>query len=1045
MFKQIVRPWLNPLIITISLAILFMDSQTIRGTADYIFYFLPVAISVLYIRPAAPFLVAFFVTILSAIGYFLSPANENLGANLASLNRSFAVVTLWMVAILVRQIIVTRNKVERSVWLRNGASKLAENIRGELTSQEVAEEILANVSKFLDSKVGALFIKEENAPYLKFKSGNAWTPTDEKTRIALGDGLLGQAAKDKKSIKVTHLSETHLKLKSALGESLPQSLLIIPLIADGDLVGVLELGLKESQLELAEEFLSMVSEASAIALRSAQHKAKLSKLLQQSQAQSEELQAQQEELRVSNEELEQQTKALKESHVKLENQQAELEQSNQQLEEQTQILENQKLQLDERNLALVSAQRNLEIKARELARSSQYKSEFLANMSHELRTPLNSTLILSKLLSDNKPGNLNPDQIKYADIIYNSGTDLLNLINDILDLSKVEAGKMVITPEIVQVKQVIKNLQLPFEAMALQKNLAFHVEMEENLPQMVTDRMRLEQIMKNLLSNALKFTKVGTVTLSVKKSSQGISFSVTDTGTGITSEQQQVIFEAFTQADGTTNRKFGGTGLGLSISKELARILGGSISVDSRIDHGSTFTLHLPITFEPQKAHEDKVEINSAHIIPPQEPVSVPKKKIEELPLLQFSFADDRDTISQYKRKMLIVEDDEPFAKILYDLAREMNFGVLVASTAGEGLTLARKIVPQAIILDVRLPDHSGLVVLDQLKLDAKTRHIPVHVISSEDLSRSAMEMGAIGYLLKPVKRDQLTEAFRNLSAVLDQKVKQVLVVEDDEIQRDHIVSLIQDPSVRIDAVSNSMDALEKLSKTTYDCMIMDLALPDLSGHELLAKLSNENSTYSYPPVIVYTARDITREEEEKLRLYSGSIIIKGAKSPERLLSEVTLFLHRVETELPVERQKMLKDLRSRESTLSSRKILIVDDDVRNIFALTSSLEVQGAQIVVARNGREALEKLKEVENVDLVLMDIMMPEMDGYEAMQRIRTNKKLENLPIIALTAKAMKDDRQRCLDAGANDYLSKPLDIEKLLSLIRVWLPQKRSFIN
>ncbi len=789
--------------------------------------------------------------------------------------------------------------------------------------------------------------------------------------------------------------------------------------------------------ELVKDFLELIAESSAIGLRSAQHKSKLADLLAETQQFAEELQAQQEELRVANEELEQQTRALKESHQKLENQQAEMEQTNQQLEEQAQILEHQKITLDERNRDLTGAQRTLEEKAKELQKSGQYKSEFLANMSHELRTPLNSTLILAKLLGDNKPGNLNAEQVKYAQIIYNSGQDLLNLINDILDLSKVEAGKMTLNPEHVLVRQVTKNLEGTFLPIAKEKGLEFKVHIDDDVPlSFTTDRQRLEQVLRNFLSNAFKFTSKGGISLHIFHSLRGLNFSVADTGVGIQPEQQKIIFEAFRQADGTISRKFGGTGLGLSISKELARVLGGHIDVSSTQGEGSTFTLTLPLEFGTTPDIPVQVEIK------PHVPAKEPTKP--EVPKA-FSFLDDRDQIQNFNRKMLIIEDDEPFAKILFDLAHEMKFGALVTSSGHEGIELAEKHLPHAIALDINLPDHSGMIVLDHLKMQPKTRHIPVHVISSEDFSRSALEMGAAGYMLKPVKREKLHSAFKNMTSHMEQKTRSVLVIEDDQVQRQNIIELIQDKEVKVDAVTSSEEALEKLKSKTYDCMIMDLSLPGMSGYDLLSQISNENSVYSFPPVIVYTARDLTREEEVKLRLYSGSIIIKGAKSPERLLSEVTLFLHRVETELPPERQKMLRELRNRDKNLEGRTILVVDDDVRNIFALTSALENQGAKIESARNGKEALLKLGQHADIDLVLMDIMMPEMDGYEAMRHIRQDKKLKELPIISLTAKAMKDDKEKCLEAGANDYLAKPIQMDKLLSLLRVWLPSNNKFLQ
>ena len=1043
MVNQVKHSWVTPAVIAIAFVELFVDSQSPLGTADYIFYFMPVALTVLHNRASAPFLAALLATILIGIGYYISPDSGIYGP--VALNRSFAAINLWLVAGMVSMIIKTRNKVIENDWIKSAQNDVANNLRGELSIDEIGTVIFQFLSTRTELKAGAMYLFEDSTKSLQYVTGYAFSPDQRTTTIKLGEGLVGQSALDKKHKELINVEHNYFKINSSLVEKTPKCVLVYPLQAENKVVGVIEIAFPHTSMHLLKPLFDQVSESIGIAIRSSQNRSRLQDLLHQAQQLTEELQSQQEELRVSNEELEQQSKALKESHIKMENQQAELEQSNQQLEEQTQILENQKIILDEKNRDLLISQATLEDKSREVARTSQYKSEFLANMSHELRTPLNSTLILAKLLSDNKPGNLNEEQIKYAEIIHTSGNDLLNLINDILDLSKVEAGKMTVNPEVVDIDSLKKTMEAMFRAQAETKNLDFKVEVEETAPvSIITDRMRLEQILKNFLSNAMKFTDKGFVQMQIYREPKGISFAISDSGIGIAPEQQEVIFEAFRQADGTSNRKYGGTGLGLSISRELTHLLGGEISIKSAVGQGSTFVLTVPVEYKAKPAQDTDTEASAV-------PQTLPKYKSTESiavtePLSQsFSFQDDREKLSKHGRKILIIEDDESFARILFDLAHEMKFGALVAATADEGLKLAQLYVPHAVLLDMRLPDHSGLLVLDQLKMNSKTRHIPVHVISSSDFSKSAMEMGAIGYMLKPVKREQLQVAFSNLSSIMGQKEKSVLVVEDDQVQRDHIVGLITDDFVKVDAVENAKDALSKLAEKTYDCMIMDLSLPDLSGYELLSKLSNESHNYSYPPVIVYTARDLTQEEEEKLKRYSGSIIIKGAKSPERLLSEVTLFLHRVETELPPERQKMLKDLRTREKSLEERKILVVDDDVRNIFALTSALENYGAKVIVARNGREAIEKVMTNEDLDMVLMDIMMPEMDGYEAMRKLRMNKKFEKLPIIALTAKAMKDDQEKCLEAGANDYLPKPLNVDKLLSLIRVWLPHQRSFLN
>ncbi len=1037
MLKLEKKPWVIPLIVIISALIFALDLNTKKGSSEYIFYFIPVALTFLHSSSFFPFLISTLTTLLSITGYLLSPVATGFVNPFAFQNRLYTIFTLWIVASLVSKIISSRNENLKDARLKTLASQLQDSVRGELSTQEIGKNILSFLSKEIHSLLGVIYIKEDQSSRFQVAASSGVDRNLIKDTILSGEGINGQVIIDQKIVNLSELPDEHLKLKTSLGESSPGAIMMVPLVADGISVGLLELAFREPPNLMIQEFFKLNMENLAIAIRSAMHKSKLVVLLQQAQQYSQELQAQQEELRVSNEELEQQSNALKESHARLENQQAELEQSNQQLEEQSQFLEHQKSVLDEKNRSLERAQIAIEEKGKEIEKSSQYKSEFLANMSHELRTPLNSTLILAKLLSENKPGNLNEEQVKYAHIIYNSGNDLLSLINDILDLSKVEAGKMTVHPEIISLHQVNHSLEQMFVPVAANKKIEFKVILDPKLPStMTTDRQRLEQILRNFLSNAFKFTTHGTVTLSAYPENGGVSFAVKDTGLGITPEQQKVIFEAFRQADGTTNRRFGGTGLGLSISKELSHLLNGEIHVESRKDEGSTFILNLPFDFTK------KASLPKAEVLLTSPPVQ-PKQDIKEV--IAFSFEDDRKKINSFPRKMLIVEDEEAFAKILFDLAHELKFGAIVANTGEEALKMASEYSPHAIVLDVRLPDHSGMIVLDQLKSNPKTRHIPVHMISSEDFSRSALEMGAMGYLQKPVKKEQLKGAFEQLSSVMEQKLKRVLVVEDDEIQRNHIVGLISDSNVEVEAVETSKAALEKLAKRTYDCMIMDLSLPDMTGHELLAKLSSENSVYSYPPVIVYTARDLTVEEEERLRVYSGSIIIKGAKSPERLLSEVTLFLHKVETELPPDRQKMLKDLRNREKNLEERKILLVDDDVRNIFALVSALESYGAKTETARNGREALEKIQKDPEIDLVLMDIMMPEMDGYEAMRRIRQMPLHKNMPIIALTAKAMSDDREKCLEAGANDYLPKPIVIEKLLSLLRVWLPPKRRFIS
>ena len=1038
MIRSKYQSWLVPALIIFSSMVFVLDTQTPIGIADYVFYFIPVALAIFSTNPYTPLVTALGATLLSVMGYIFSP--NGIDSVIGLYNRSFATIATWAIAYLVNRIIISRNENERFTWIKNGMAELAIKIRGELSQTELNRKLLSFLASYTDFKMATAYVLTEGGKTLEFAAGHALPQDFNLGEISLGNGLIGNAALEGKLVEFKNVPNEFYKISSSLGEMIPKHIIIVPLQSNDEVVGILELSFQDEPSPIVKDFLVEMSEMAAVAIRSAQHKSRLAELLHESQQLSEELQAQQEELRVTNEELEQQTRAVKDSYAKMENQQVELEQTNQQLEEQAQILENQKNIMDERNRDLTQAQMALMEKTKELELSSSYKSEFLANMSHELRTPLNSSLILAKLLSENKTKNLTPDQVKYAEIIYSSGSDLLNLINDILDLSKVEAGKLSIEPENIHLNEMIQTLDQMFKPIAMQKQLDFVIVPHPSLPNTVfTDRQRLEQILKNFLSNAFKFTQKGFVKLIVTPQDKEVSFTVADSGIGIAPHQKEVIFEAFRQADGTTNRKYGGTGLGLSISKELTKLLHGSITVDSTPGKGSEFTITIPLSINEAAPRPSKITPEISRVSQPE----VIKTKEHES--VQFSFQDDREKTSSSARKILIIEDDETFAKILFDLAHEMNFDGLVAPTGEEGLWLVEKYHPQAILLDVRLPDYNGLMVLDQLKMNAKTRHIPVHVLSSSDFSKSALEMGAMGYLMKPVKRELLKEAFQHLSSLLTQKMKHVLVVEDNEVQKEYITQLVSGPDIQVEAVGTAAEALEHLSKKTYDCMVMDLTLPDLTGHELLDELSRENSLYSYPPVIIYTARDLTTEEEERLRKYSDSIIIKGAKSPERLLNEVTLFLHRVETDLPPERQKMLRDLRSREKSLDNRKILIVDDDVRNIFALTSALESYGANIIVARNGLEALDKVAVEDNLDLVLMDIMMPEMDGYEAIKRIRLDKTHKSLPIIALTAKAMKNDQEKCLAVGANDYMAKPIDMDKLISLIRVWLPSQRSFIS
>ncbi|WP_017709088.1 response regulator [Pseudomonas syringae] len=941
---------------------------------------------------------------------------------------------------------VNAERLQKVAWLRNGQSELAEQVLGQLTLNMLGRNILQFLTQYLGASVAAVYIRQDHGGFTRVASyGFSREQEQQDQTIHSDEGVVGQAASQDRIITLDELPENYFKVASGLGEGSPRSVMVVPLSNDDQVNGVVELGFLRPLTEQDVEFLELVSDNIGTSIEAARYRQRLQEVLAETQQLNEELQVQQEELRTANEELEEQSRILKESQAHLETQQAELEQTNEQLAEQSQALADQRDALDRNNEELNIAQGELQARADELQRASKYKSEFLANMSHELRTPLNSSLILAKLLAENPSENLTAEQVKFAESIYSAGNDLLNLINDILDISKVEAGKLEVRPENSSVSRLVEGLRGLFQPLAAEKKLAFTVDIQAGAPTMLfTDRQRLEQILKNLLSNAIKFTEAGAVSMVVSRQpGAGIVFSVRDSGIGIAEEHQQGIFEAFRQADGTTNRRYGGTGLGLSISRDLAALLGGSISVTSAPGQGSIFTLVLPEQYveqDPQAPGSEPLVMHTPSVLQ----LSVPAAPVIQPPLPApveapiAVFADDRDKAPFERRCILVIEDEVRFAQILFDLAHELGYDCLVAHAADDGFNLASRYTPDAILLDMRLPDHSGLTVLQRLKELAPTRHIPVHVISVEDRQEAALHMGAIGYAVKPTTREELKDVFAKLEAKLTQKVKRILLVEDDDLQRDSIARLIGDDDIEITAVGFAQQALDLLRDHIYDCMIIDLKLPDMLGNELLKRMSTEDIC-AFPPVIVYTGRNMTRDEEAELMKYSRSIIIKGARSPERLLDEVTLFLHKVESQLSSERQKMLKTARSRDKVFEARKILVVDDDVRNIFALTSALEHKGAVVEIARNGLEAIAKLNEVEDIDLVLMDVMMPEMDGYEATTEIRKDPRWRKLPIIAVTAKAMKDDQERCLQAGSNDYLAKPIDLDRLFSLIRVWLPK------
>ena len=999
------------------------------GYAVWLTYFMAVGVTLFQRRVEVPFLVAVGSTILLMIGYHIAPASTN--SAFSFVNRTIGGVCFLLMALTVMKAIQSRRMAADALWLQEGENAVTVSLRGDPDPRVLADEAMRTLCARLNAEVGALYRLQGERLLLV---GGAALPARLPEALPSAAGQWGEVLRLAEPRRLDQ-GDSVLEIESPLGMTPVHQRLLGPITADGKVIGLIELGRVGASparaLEL--ELLIQVAEPIGVAMRAALLREQLVELLEETQRQSEELQTQQEELRVANEELEEQSRSLQHSQANLEQQQVELEQTNVQLEERTHELES-------RQQALLLAQAQLVQNSNELEASSRYKSEFLANMSHELRTPLNSALILAKLLADNKDANLSEEQVKYAQAIHSSNNDLLALINDILDLSRIEAGHVELTDENVAVSSVLQRLKDTFQPLAEQKGLGLVLQADADAPaQLVTDSQRLQQILKNLLANAVKFTEHGSVTLSVRGTSSGrIQFTVTDTGIGIPQAQTEVIFEAFRQADGSTRRRYGGTGLGLSISRDLAARMGGNISVVSEPGRGSSFTLELPLigtqgeTLGEAHAAPD-VRQPTAVPKPAPAPTAAPSAPASDNPRV----IDDRGRRSRAGRMILAVEDDAAFASALVQMAHELDFDCVVAQTAEEALALANDLRPNGILLDIGLPDVSGLSVLERLKRDPATRHIPVHVVSGLERSQVALELGAIGYVIKPATRERLVEAIQQLEATNQRDVRRLLIVEDDSELRSNLKLLLGRDQLEIVGVGTIAEAMAALSGSTFDCMVTDLALPDGTGYDLLEHMA-ANEALSFPPVIVYTGRALTRDEEQRLRRYSKSIIIKGARSPERLLDEVTLFLHSVEASLPTDQQRLLREARRRDAVLDGRTVLLAEDDVRNIFALSSVLEPLGVKLEIARNGREALEKLG--PEVDLVLMDIMMPEMDGLTAMREIRSEARWRDLPIIALTAKAMPDDREHCLQAGANDYISKPIDVDKLVSLCRVWCSRR-----
>ncbi|MBP1995647.1 response regulator [Paenibacillus eucommiae] len=967
----------------------------------------------------------------------------------------------------------TKAENERQFWLKTQLARLTGMSQGVIKLQQLVSMLIAEIAGLVEAGQAVFYVKEvEKGPRQEseFVLLGSYAYKERKNlanRFRKGEGLVGQCALEKKPILLSNVPDDYIHISSGLGESKPLNILVLPIMFEEEVVAVMELASFQGFTPIQQDLLDQLTTSLGVVLDSVSSRQLTEELLDESRQLAEELRTQQEELRTANEELEEQTNMLRKSEEKMKIQSEELQAINEELEEKTNYLELQKTDIEKQNQMIQISKKEIEIKAEELELASKYKSEFLANMSHELRTPLNSLLILSKSLAKNEEGNLSEDQIESANVIYSGGQDLLTLINDILDLSKVEAGKLNIHKEEVRFDSIVRNLQYQFNPVARDKGLQFAIKLEADIPEsLVTDGHRTEQILKNLLSNAFKFTPAGSVTLRIYKPKQDeglyrggpaavdmIALSVKDTGVGIAEDKQRAIFEAFQQADGSTSRRYGGTGLGLTISRQLAKLLGGEIHLQSVPEQGSTFTLYLPAASE----NESLKGTGAQEFVQPSPPAEVtaiaeafageamaaaasePGVESGAEPSVVKKFVeDDRDRIqpNSGEKVLLIIEDDVHFAKVLMGLSRRKGFMCLAAGDGFSGLHLAKHYTPSAILLDLGLPDMNGLKVLDHLKYHSETRHIPVHIISGKDESAASLKKGAVGFLAKPITNEDLDTVYSRIDHVLNERIKKVLVVEDDANNQKAIHELLKNKKIEINSVYTGEEGLETLKSEEYDCVILDLTLPDMSGFDMLQTLVKQ-SDKTIPPIIINTGKDLSEEEYKELSQFTDSIVIKGVNSPERLLDEVSLFLHSVHKSLHPEQIQMIRNAHASDESLKGRKVLLVDDDLRNTFALSKILKQHGLEVVMADNGKMALEKLDSEQEVELVIMDIMMPIMDGYEAMRHIRKNPRFHKLPIIALTAKAMSGDREKSIEGGANDYMTKPVDTDKLLSLIRVWL--------
>lgn len=914
--------------------------------------------------------------------------------------------------------------LEENEWLQTGVANLNVKMVGEKDVFHLAEDIIEFLANYTKSQIGAIYLFKDDG-YLHLKGQYALQGQNLTKTIELGQGLIGQAVKTGKPILLDEVPQNELTVTHATGNIKPAQIIVLPIIRNEISIGGLELGTISKYSDLQLHFLNLVLSDVGTALLGAQNRQKLQQLLEETQAQSEELQVQHNELEGLNAELEAQAQKLQASEEELRVQQEELLQSNQELEERSSLLEEKNELIEERNI-------EIQQKAEALELSTRYKSEFLANMSHELRTPLNSILLLSRLMAENEA--MDREHQEYAEVIQSSGQGLLSLIDEILDLSKIEAGKMELDRANIKVDEIIFNMRSLFNPLAKDKNLNFVIEKSAEVPEFFhTDKMRLEQIIKNLLSNAIKFTTVGAVTLNINKNEKlgALVFKVTDTGVGIAPEKQGMVFEAFQQADGSTRRKFGGTGLGLSISRELAKLLGGYIDLKSTEGEGSIFTLTLPI--DRNKGFDGVVP----HVERPVIALEAPVKKVSHLTVenIPQEIEDDRDNIQPDDKVILIVEDDTPFAKTLLDFTRKRNYKGLVAVRGDAGIEMAKTFKPLAILLDIQLPVKDGWQVMEELKSDPSTRPIPVHIMSSLQVKKESLLKGAVDFINKPFAFEHMQEIFSKLEHALSRHPKKVLIVEENEQHAKALSYFLSNFNIQTEIVNQVNESVSALHKPEVNCVILDMGIPDKHAYETL-EVVKKTSGLENLPIIIFTGKSLSKGEENRIKQYADSIVVKTAHSYQRILDEAGLFLHLVE-EKSKEKSKKPKKFSELQDVLVGKTVLVADDDVRNIFSLTKMLEQHQMKVVAATDGKEALKLLNENPEIDVVLMDMMMPELDGYETTTAIRQDIKYRNLPILAVTAKAMMGDREKCIAAGASDYISKPVDMDQLISLLRVWL--------